>query len=328
MVKQAQMTAETAVVADPISTVAPSKEADAKLQRFHKHERSKNLAEKILAQCFIWIILIVMYIPIMVLIAFSFTDAVNIGSWTGFTWQLYSDLFHSKEIMTALGNTIIIALTSSAISVVLGTAGAIGTYYSKRRVREVIENVTQIPVVNAEIVIAMSLTVLFVFLGNYIFAGNSIFSFWTLLIGHVILSLPFVYLSVKPKLQQMDPALYEAALDLGCTQRQALNKAVLPEIMPGIASGFLLSITLSLDDFIVTAFTRGAGLLSGDKTIETLSTLVQAKIKKGPVPPAMRALTTLIFLFVLAIVIGVTIYNNVKSKQKKVRKGRDASEDK
>jgi spermidine/putrescine transport system permease protein len=310
------------------STVVPTAEADEKLKRFHKHEKTKNVLEKTFAQCFIWIILILMYIPIMVLIAYSFSNTTNVGTNYGdFTFDLYSRLFQNQEIMAALGNTIIIALISSVISVVLGTAGAIGTYYSKRRVREVIENVTQIPVVNAEIVIAMSLTVLFVFVGNYIFAGNSIFSFWTLLIGHVILSLPFVYLSVKPKLQQMDPALYEAALDLGCTQRQALNKAVLPEIMPGIASGFLLSITLSLDDFIVTAFTRGAGLLSGDKTIETLSTLVQAKIKKGPVPPEMRALTTLIFLLVLAIVIGMTVYQNVKAKQKKVRKGR-SSEDK
>ena len=310
------------------STVVPTAEADEKLKHFHKHEKAKNVLEKTFAQCFIWIILIVMYIPIMVLIAYSFSSTTNIGTDYGdFTFALYRDLFQNKEIMTALGNTIIIALVSSVISLILGTAGAIGTYYSKRRVREVIENVTQIPVVNAEIVIAMSLTVLFVFVGNYIFAGNSIFSFWTLLIGHVILSLPFVYLSVKPKLQQMDPALYEAALDLGCTQRQALVKALLPVIMPGIASGFLLSITLSLDDFIVTAFTRGAGLLSGDKTIETLSTLVQAKIKKGPVPPEMRALTTLIFLLVLAIVIGMTIYQNIKAKQKKVRKGR-SSEDK
>ena len=160
------------------------------------------------------------------------------------------------------------------------------------------------------------------FAGNYLFQGTNIFSFWTLLVGHVILSVPFVYLSVKPKLQQMDPALYEAALDLGCTQRQALLKATLPELLPGIASGFLLAITLSLDDFIVTAFTRGAGLFSGEKTIETLSTLVQAKIKKGPIPPTMRPLTTFIFLFVLAIVLGVTIYRNVQSRQTKHRRGR------
>ena len=270
---------------------------------------------KIVAQLVIWAVLILLYIPILTLIAYSFTESTNIGTWMGFSFGLYKDLFQSEEIMTALGNTIIIALVSSICSVVLGTCGAIGAFYSSKRMRSITESMTEIPVANAEIVIAMSLTVLFVFAGTYIFNGANIFSFWTLLIGHIILSLPFVYLSVKPKLQQMDPALYEAALDLGCTQRQALWKVTMPEIMPGIFSGFLLSITLSLDDFIVTAFTRGAGLLSGEKTIDTLSTLVQAKIKKGPIPPEMRALTTIIFLVVLLIVVGVTIYQNVAKKR-------------
>lgn len=287
------------------------------LESFQRKSKAKSVLQKCLAQTYIWIILLLMYVPVLVLIAYSFTTATNIGTWTGFSFQLYVDLFQDEEIMVALGNTLIIAFVSSAISIVLGTCGAIGVFYSKRKTREVIENVTQIPVVNAEIVIAMSLTVMFVFVGTYLFNGSNIFSFWTLLIGHVILSLPFVYLSVKPKLQQMDPALYEAALDLGCNQRQALTKAVLPEIMPGVASGFLLSITLSLDDFIVTAFTRGTGLLSGEKSIETLSTLVQAKIKKGPIPPAMRALTTIIFVVVLLLVIASTIYQNRAALKKR-----------
>ncbi len=270
---------------------------------------------KIVAQFVIWAVLILLYIPILTLIAYSFTESTNIGTWMGFSFGLYRDLFQSEEIMTALGNTIILALASSVCAVVLGTCGAIGAFYSGKKMRAITESVTEIPVANAEIVIAMSLTVLFVFAGTYIFAGANIFSFWTLLIGHIILSLPFVYLSVKPKLQQMDPALYEAALDLGCTQREALWKVTMPEIMPGIFSGFLLSITLSLDDFIVTAFTRGAGLLSGEKTIDTLSTLVQAKIKKGPIPPEMRALTTIIFIVVLLIVVGVTVYQNVAKKR-------------
>ncbi len=297
--------------------------ADIMASPVEKKLRRKAIRGKIIAQFVIWVVLLIMYVPILTLIAYSFTTATNIGTWTGFSFGLYKDLFNDAEIMTALGNTIIIALVSSVISVILGTAGAIGIFYSKKKVRTVMETVTQIPVVNAEIVIALSLTVMFVFVGTYLFRGASIFSFWTLLIGHVVLSLPFVYLSVKPKLQQMDPALYEAALDLGCTQSKALRKVIMPEIMPGIASGFLLSITLSLDDFIVTAFTRGAGLLSGEKTIDTLSTLVQAKIKKGPVPPAMRALTTIITVVVLLFVIGVTIYNNRKAKAgRKTRKGR------
>ncbi|MBR1846151.1 MAG: ABC transporter permease [Bacilli bacterium] len=284
--------------------------------------RRNAILYKTIGQCIIWAVLIVMYIPIMVLIAYSFTTATNIGTWTGFSFDLYKNLFQSEEIMVALGNTLLIAVISSVLSTILGTCGAIGAYYSKKRSRELLESVNQIPVVNAEIVIALSLTVMFVFFQTYILGGANVFSFWTLLVGHMILQVPFVYLSVKPKLQQMDPALYEAALDLGCTQSQALWKATIPEITPGIASGFLLSITLSLDDFIVTAFTRGAGLLSGDKSIETLSTLVQAKIKKGPIPPEMRALTTLIFIVVLIAAVLVTIYRN--RTVKKVRKGRSA----
>lgn len=282
--------------------------------------RRNAILHKTIGQSIIWLVLIVMYVPIMVLIAFSFTTATNIGTWTGFSFDLYKNLFQSEEIMVALGNTILIALISSLLSTVLGTCGAIGAFYSKKRSREIIESVNQIPVVNAEIVIALSLTVMFVFFQSYILGGANVFSFWTLLVGHMILQVPFVYLSVKPKLQQMDPALYEAAMDLGCTQTQALWKATVPEIIPGVFSGLLLSITLSLDDFIVTSFTRGAGLLSGDKSIETLSTLVQAKIKKGPIPPEMRALTTIIFILVLVVAVLVTIYRN--RSVKKTRKGR------
>lgn len=270
------------------------------------------MVKKILAYSYIYLILLLMYVPILVLIVFSFTNSTYIGVWEGFSLQLYVDLFNDKDIMVALGNTLIIAVVSAAVSTILGTLGAIGAFYSKKRSRAVLENVNQIPVVNAEIVMALSLVVMFVFIGNIIFRGASLFSFWTLLIGHVVLSAPFVYLNVKPKLQQLDPSLYEAALDLGCTPSQALRRAVLPEIVPGVFSGFLIAITLSLDDFIITAFTRGSGLLSGAANIETLSTLVQAKIKKGPIPPAMRALTTIIFLVVLLVVIIISIRRNSK----------------
>lgn len=273
------------------------------------------MVKKIFAYSYIYLIMLLLYAPIFVLIVFSFTAGTNLGDFSqGFSFQLYEDLFKDPEIMNALGNTIILALLSAAISTVLGTCGAIGAYYSKKRARNAIENLTQIPVVNAEIVMALSLTVMFVFIGSMIFK-NSIFSFWTLLIGHCVLCVPFVYLNVKPKLIQMDPSMYEAALDLGATPTRALGKVVVPQILPGIASGFLLSITLSLDDFIVTAFLRGPGLLNGDGQIETLSTYVQSKIKKGPIPPTLRALTTIIFVIVLAIAIGYSIYVNRKAKQ-------------
>ena len=278
------------------------------------------MVKKILAKTYIYFILLLMYLPILVLIAFSFSIETTIGDGYTFGWDLWANLFDpsqkiSQEIWTDLGNTLIVAIVSGIVATILGTLGAIGAFYSRKRAQKAIEISTQIPVSNPEIVMALSLVVMFVFIGIK-------FNFWTLLIGHVVLGLPFVYLSVKPKLIQMDPNLYEAALDLGCNPRRALTKVVVPQIAPGVLSGFLLSVTLSLDDFIVTAFTRGPGLLSGNKTIETLSTLIQAKLKKGAIPPEMRPLTLIIFLVVLAVAITLTIVRNKDANKIKERKGR------
>lgn len=278
------------------------------------------MVKKILAKTYIYLILLLMYLPILVLIAFSFSINPTIGEGYKFGTELWANLFDpstkiSQEIWTALGNTLIIAVISAIVATILGTMGAIGAFYSRKKAQKGIEIATQIPVSNPEIVMALSLVVMFVAIGVR-------FNFWTLLVGHVILGLPFVYLSVRPKLIQMDPHLYEAALDLGCSPRQALGKVVIPQILPGVLSGFLLSITLSLDDFIVTAFTRGPGLLSGNKNIETLSTLIQAKIKKGAIPAEMRPLTLIIFLTVLVIAIAITFLRNKNANKAKERKGR------
>ncbi len=264
-----------------------------------------------------------MYLPILVIIAWSFTTSSNVGIWQGnFTFELYADLFRNKEVMVALANTLIIAISSALVSTVLGTLGAIGAFYSSKKFRKVYEFVNQIPVVNAEIVMALSLAIMFAALPSILFRTD-LRSYWTLLIGHVVLGAPFVFISVKPKLQQMDPSLYEAAIDLGARPHQALWKVTLPEILPGIFSGFLLAITLSLDDFVITQFTTGPGLLSaGDPKIVTLSILVQDKIKKGPIPPVMRAMTTIIFVLVVIGVIGVSIYRSQQAKNagKKARR--------
>ena len=276
------------------------------------------MVKKILAKSYVYLILLLMYVPIIVLIIFSFTNSDNVGTWNGFTLELYPRLFKNEAIMKAVGNTIIIAVISAIVSTVLGTLGAIGTFYAKKRTRAVIENITQIPVVNSEIVIALSLTFMFVFFGTYIFR-TEIFSFWTILIGHVVLSVPFVYLNVKPKLTQMDPSLYEAAINLGCSPRQALNKVIFPQIKPGIISGFMLAITLSLDDFIVTAFTSGPGLLAGAGKIETISTFIQSVIKKKVVPNELRALATLIFICVVVATILTTIYQKYQRPEYKMK---------
>ena len=267
-----------------------------------------------------------MYLPILLIILFSFAgpESKAIGDWGEAGTQglqLYVNLFQDIEIMSALGNTMIIALVSSIIATLIGTTGAMGVYYFKRRkMKAVVEGVNQVPVVNAEIVTALSLTVFFVALSSLFFHAD-LFGFWTLLAGHLVLTVPFVYLNVKPKLMQMDPSLYEAALDLGCSSRVALWKIVIPEILPGILSGFLIAFTLSLDDFVITAFTRGPGLLNGNGNIETLSTLIQSKIKRGAVPPEMRALTGIIFATVVCVVTAISARRYIKAKRN-VKKSR------
>lgn len=259
------------------------------------------MVKKVLAKSFIYFILFLMYLPIFVLIVFSFTSSDTIGVWSGFTFELYSDMFNNEDLMAAVGNTLLIALTSAVVSTIIGTLGAIGTFYSKKRYKQAIETMTQLPVVNAEIVMALSLAVLFVLL-----TGGK-FTFFTLLVGHVVLTVAFVYLSVKPKLQQMDQNIYEAALDLGASPRHALFKVILPEILPGILSGFMLSLTLSLDDFVITQYLK-------EPSFETLSTYVQKILSKRPMPPEVRALTTFIFLLAVVIVIINNISTNYANK--------------
>ena len=261
------------------------------------------MVKKIFAKGYVTLILCIMYAPIFVLIAFSFTESTLIGNWSGVSLELYKKLFENEQVMTALKNTILIALASAVVSTILGTLGAVGVYYCKKRIRKGVEFIGQVPILNPEIVTALSLTILFVFLGVR-------FNFITLLIGHVVLTIPFVVLSITPKLKQMDPNVYEAALDLGAKPSMALRKVVLPEIIPGVLSGFVLAITLSLDDYIITAFTR-------NNSFQTISTYVYGvTAKKGALPPTLRALTTIIFLFTLLLLIFI----NIRSKKKEVKR--------
>lgn len=262
------------------------------------------MVRKAFAKSYIILMLLFMYAPLIVLAIFSFTDTQNIGTWDGFSFKLYGLMFKNKDIMTALYNTIMVAVVSSLIATLLGTLGAIGIFYSGKKAKKAMEMTSQIPVLNAEIVTALSLTILFVFVGIE-------FNFITLLIGHVVLTVPFVVLSVTPKLKQMDPNIYEAALDLGATPQQALKKVIMPEIIPGVFSGFILAITLSLDDYIITAFTR-------NNSFQTLSTYVYgATARKGALPPALRALSTIITVVIL---IGLIIVNVESKNNKKMEK--------
>jgi spermidine/putrescine transport system permease protein len=262
------------------------------------------MVKKVLARAYVAFILLLMYLPILLLIVFSFLSSEVVGIVTPsdyLTLELYGKLFRNQAAMQALFNTLLVGFSSAAVSTVLGTLGAIGVYYMRQRAKQTMELVTQLPVINAEIVMALSLAILFIVLGWQ--AG-----FLTLLIGHVVLTVAFVYLSVKPKLQQMDPSIYEAALDLGAKPGYAMRKVIFPEILPGIVSGFLLALTLSLDDFIITLFLKAP-------SFETLSTYVENQLRIG-IPPEIRALTTLIFLFA----VGVFVFNGMRTKAEAKKK--------
>ncbi|OQC10636.1 MAG: Inner membrane ABC transporter permease protein YdcV [Tenericutes bacterium ADurb.Bin087] len=270
------------------------------------------MIKKILAKVYVYFILFLLYLPILFLIIYSFTPAETTGVWEGFSFELYGRVFFNEKIMRALLNTLIIALSSAAVATLLGTLGAIGVFYMKKRPQKLMEGINEIPVVNAEIVVAISLAILFRVFANFLeargVATNSP-NFVTLLIGHVVLSISFVYLNVKPKLQQMDPNDYEAALDLGAKPLYAIRKVVLPAIVPGIVSGFMLAFTLSLDDFIITNFLR-------NQSFDTLSTYVQGVIVRAAIPAEMRALTTYIVLITLAVVLISGIKRDSRSARK------------
>lgn len=274
-------------------------------------KRNRELLGRIIAKIFVYFVLLLMYAPIIYITIFSFTEHDTTGMWDGFSFANYTDLFNydgnrtSQNIWDAAKNTALVALTSAAISTVLGTLGAIGIYYSRKKwVKNTLDFVTQIPVVNAEIVTAVSLCILFVIFQSFLPR-----SFITLVIGHVVLSIPYVVMSVSPKLEQMDPSLYEAAMDLGATQTQALWKVTVPEVVPGILSGFLLSVTLSLDDYIITVFTKPT---TGG--FETISTYVDAVTRRGPLPTQLRAFTAILFAVILIVMVFMNARSNYNAK--------------
>ena len=253
------------------------------------------MVKKILSVALCVAVLVFIYAPILLLVVYSFTDSRVIGRWEGFSFDLYAELFRDAEFMQILFNTIWLALVAALLSTVLGTAGAIGIFYSRRRVAKPLQTVSQIPVINAEIVTAISLALLFS-------AAMLYRTYFSLIVGHMVLCTPFVVLSVLPKLRQMDPNTYEAALDLGASPAKALFKVVVPQIFSGILSGFMLSITLSLDDYIVTAFTK-------PRMFDTISTYVYNAVRNGTnsSTPALRALSALIFVVMIAVLLVVNL---------------------
>ena len=252
---------------------------------------------------FIGLVLLFLYAPILLLAVYSFIGTDIIGTSGEFSLVHYVSLFTDPKVLTMIGNTISLALASAALYTILGTLGAIGMYYSNRRTKTMLGAVSRIPIINAEIVTALALAIAFV-----VCAIPK--SYFTLLVGHMVISTPFVVLSVMPKLKQMDNSLYEAALDLGASPAKALFRVVLPQIIPGVISGFMLAVTLSLDDYIVTFYTRPNGF-------ETISTYVFNATTRGNAQTAETlssfwALTTIIFILILLIV----LISNLVGKKK------------
>ena len=254
-----------------------------------------------ISQAYLWLLLVVLYAPIALIAVFSFTKSKVLGNWTGFSLDLYANLFTGQAdagLNSAIWYTVIIALIAAVCSTILGTLAAIGIYNMRARQRKVVSFLNSVPMINPDIITGISLFLLFVALGMS--QGLA-----TVCIAHVVFCTPYVVLSVLPRLSKMNPNTYEAALDLGATPAQALRMVMLPELWPGMLSGFILALTLSVDDFGVTFFTKGSGGL------ETLSTFIYSDARKGGLTPELRPLFTIILL----VMLSVLIYINFKNKQ-------------
>ena len=237
-------------------------------------------------------ILFILYAPIATLIVLSFNASKSRAKWGGFTTRWYVSLFHNADIMQALYTTLYIALISAAVATVIGTLASIGIHHMKNRPRQLFMGITNIPLLNSDIVMGVSLMLLFII-------GRIELGFATILLAHITFDIPYVIISVMPKLKQTERSVYEAALDLGATPLYAFRKTVLPDIMPGIFSGFLLAFTMSLDDFVITHFTKGPG-------IDTLSTKIYSEVRKG-IRPEINALSTIVFMTVLVLLLVVNM---------------------
>lgn len=257
------------------------------------------MMKKILAKAYLGILLILVYAPLVFIAVFSFTEARVLGNWTGFSTGLYQNLFSGGvqgggSLLKAIENTMLIAIVAAFISMILGTIAAIGIYNLKGRKKRATQFVNNIPMINPDVITGVSLFLLFVFLH---FSQG----YLSVILAHITFCTPYVVLSVMPKLTQMNPNIYEAALDLGATPSQAIRKVLLPELRPGMISGFILAFTMSIDDFAVTFFTRGT------VGLDTLSTYIYTDARKGGLTPELRPLMTLIFAVMLILLIVINV---------------------
>lgn len=245
-----------------------------------------------------------LYAPILVLIVFSFNESKSRSNFTGFTFKWYKELFSNTLILESFKNTIIVAVVASVFATLLGTIAALGISNMGKRTKSAVMNVTYLPVINPEIITGISLMLLFVFISKFL--GIEL-GFWSVAVAHITFCLPYVILSVLPKIRQMDNHLYEAAMDLGCSPNRAFMKVVIPEILPGIMSGFLMAFTFSIDDFIITYFTSGSAF-------QTLPVTIYSMMRRK-VNPQVNALSTIIFVAVLALLL-LSNYQDLRRHKK------------
>lgn len=257
--------------------------------------------KKALKGLYLTLIVLFLYLPIGTLMVLSFNSGKTMNAWTGFSLDWYEEMFQSQQIMEALKNTLTIAFWAATIATVIGVAACVGLNSMREKSRSLLMGLNNIPLLNADIVTGISLMLSFLLFGISLNYG-------TVLFAHITFCIPYVILSVMPKFRQLQNHTYEAALDLGASPVYAFFKVVLPDIMPGIISGFLLSFTMSVDDFVITHFTRGVG-------INTLSTLIYSQVKVG-IRPTLYALSTVIFVTVLIILIVVNIISNKKEEKR------------
>ncbi len=262
---------------------------------------------KTLRKIFIGAVMFLLYAPIFVMIVFSFNSANSTSVFEEFSLRWYKNLFlYGGDLFDALRNTLVLALVSSAIATVLGTVTAVGIMKLRSKwVKSALMSVTNIPLMNPEVVTGISMMLMFVFIGRLLNLAESV-NFFTILIAHITFSLPYVILNVLPKLKQTDEHLTEAAMDLGCSPFKAFFKAVLPSIIPGIIVGFIMSFTLSLDDFVISYFTNG--------TYQTLPLLIYSMTRK-PMKPDVYALESIMFVIILVLMILLNIIQSDDNKK-------------
>ena len=263
------------------------------------------------------LIFIFLYIPMAVLIVASFNTGKDITDFEGFTLQQYIRLFQDDDLLKLLGNSILISVLASGISTVFGTFAAVGIHGLKPKMRKVVMSLTNIPMTNPDIVTGVSLSLLFVFIGSELLKQKESLTFWTLLIAHVTFNLPYVILNVMPKLQQMNPALQDAAMDLGCTPLQAFFKVTLHEIMPGMIAGAIMAFTMSLDDFVISYFVTGSDFV-------TLPVKIYSETKK-PIQPKIYAMFTLLFLLIFVLMVAMNLMQLRGEEKKKSKRAVQAS---